>query len=53
MKKVFAAILSAALLLGALTGCGPKKASSGGSYASGGNSYYATGGNASAGNARR
>jgi len=54
MKKTVAALLSAALLMAALTGCGPKKAaSSGNAYASGGNSYYASYGNASSGNAQR
>ena len=52
MKKTLAALLSAALLVCALAGCGTKdnNASSGNAYASGGNAY-ASYGNASGGNA--
>ena len=63
MKKIIAAILCAAALLLTLAGCGPKTASAGniyasggiyyasyGNYASGGN-YFASFGNASSGNA--
>ena len=52
MKQKIAAILSALMLLGALTACGSKdnNASSGNAYASGGN-VYASYGNASGGNA--
>lgn len=54
VKKKLAAILSALLLLSALTACGPKNNASSGN-ASSGNAYYASAGNAyfaSAGNAR-
>lgn len=51
MKKIIATILSALLLMTALTACGPKQpASSGNAYASAGNAY-ASSGNASDGNA--
>ena len=55
MKKLIAALLSAALLTCTLTGCGPKKTASSGNayYASAGNAYYASYGNASPGNARK
>ena len=52
MKRKLAAVLSALMLLGALTACGTKTAASpGNAYASYGN-VYASGGNASPGNAR-
>ena len=57
MKQKIAAILSALMLLGALTACGGKDDGNSGRYASGGDAYasygnaYASYGNASDGNA--
>ena len=54
MKRKIAAILAALTMLAALAGCGTKVvASPGDAYASWGDAYYASWGNASPGSARK